>query len=319
MLDNAHLLTNLRRFSLQQTLPVSSTWPVNRRSAVLVLLFVGKYGELRVLLTKRCRSLRSFSGHVSLPGGKADSATESPSMVARREAEEEIGLPRDEEVLLRDFRMNIERITDNIPHFLSRTFLSVKPVVSFLYNSETPLEKRYNLPLDGTRFFGKLNPGETTSLFSVPLADLTAYRHTDTTYQHEYLSRKLYKARWGDLKWCLQHYYYPNDNVKDTRWLNDIIDTSSGDEEMEGVPCKDVWGLTAKILQEISDIAHGDIAAGKAVGHEDLIYMLHKFGGQLKDRERSKWENDMIHNKSGVCYSDVIPDEHMEQLLSSEF
>ncbi|CAI4657402.1 CRL_G0038580.mRNA.1.CDS.1 [Saccharomyces cerevisiae] len=49
-------------------------------------------GELRVLLTKRSRTLRSFSGDVSFPGGKADYFQETFESVARREAEEEIGL-----------------------------------------------------------------------------------------------------------------------------------------------------------------------------------------------------------------------------------
>ncbi|CEP61386.1 8-oxo-dGTP diphosphatase LALA0_S03e01706g [Lachancea lanzarotensis] len=318
-MENAQLLTNLAKFTVQQVLPVSSTWPVHRRSAVLVLLFVGKFGELRVLLTKRCRNLRSFSGHVSLPGGKADFPEESATMVAIREAEEEIGLPRDEEVLLRNFNMKIEAVTTKFPHFLSRTFLSVKPIVSFLYNAGTPLDSRYKVPLDGSQFFGKLNPGETTSLFSVPLADFTAHRHTHAGFHAEYVSRKLYTAKWGGLTWKLQHYYYPNENIKDTTWLNEIIDTSSGDEEAEGIPCKDVWGLTAKILQELSDVAHGDTGTTKAKGHEELIYALHKFGNQLQDRQRSQWETAMISGQRGVFYSDVIPKEHLNDISVLEF
>ncbi|SCU89672.1 LAFA_0E19944g1_1 [Lachancea sp. 'fantastica'] len=318
-MENAQLLTNLARFTAQRALPLSSTWPVHRRSAVLVLLFVGRFGELRVLLTKRCRNLRSFSGHVSLPGGKADFPEESPMMVARREAEEEIGLPRKEEVLLRDFNMKMETMTTKFPHFLSRTFLSVKPIVSFLYNAGTPLDSRYKQPLDGSQFFGKLNPGETTSLFSVPLADFTACRHTQANFHPEYVYRKLYRAKWGGLTWIIQHYFYPNENIKDTKWLNDIIDTSSGDEEAEGIPCKDVWGLTAKILQEMSDVAHGDYGALKTTGHEELIYALHEFGGQLQERQRSQWETAMISSQRGVNYSDVLPKEHLEDLSVLEF
>ncbi|SCV05356.1 LANO_0H05688g1_1 [Lachancea nothofagi CBS 11611] len=318
MLEAAQLIRNLKSFSVKSALPLDTTWPAYRRSAVLILLFIGRYGELRVILTKRCRNLRSFSGHVSLPGGKSDSLLETPEVVARRESEEEIGLPRDDEILRRDYGMKIETLTTHVPHFLSRTFLSVKPIVSFLHNSETSLENRYKIPLDGSKFFGKLNPGETTSIFSIPLSDLIAHRYNWTNYHPEYVSRKEYWAKWGGLKWFIQHYYYPNENVKDTRWLNDIIDTSSGDEALEGVPCKDVWGLTAKMLQEVCDIAFSELNFGKTIGHESLIYALHELGGQLHGHERSEWESNMIMNKRGVNYKDVIPKFYLDSLSNTQ-
>jgi 8-oxo-dGTP pyrophosphatase MutT (NUDIX family) len=48
-------------------------------------------GELFVLLTRRSWDLRSHTGEVSFPGGRAD-AGESPAAAALREATEEIGL-----------------------------------------------------------------------------------------------------------------------------------------------------------------------------------------------------------------------------------
>ena len=122
-LKPSQLLDNLRRFRYPQKFTLNSIWPANRRAAVLVLLFIGKKGELRVLLTKRSRNLRSFSGHVALPGGKADNIRETFEKVARREAEEEIGLPQDPQVLEQEYGMKLEVVTTELPCYLSQTCL----------------------------------------------------------------------------------------------------------------------------------------------------------------------------------------------------
>lgn len=49
---------------------------------MLVLLYADAWGDLRVVITMRAASLRSFSGHAALPGGKADSKEETPCMTA---------------------------------------------------------------------------------------------------------------------------------------------------------------------------------------------------------------------------------------------
>lgn len=62
------------------------------KSAVLICLFEGKEGELRVILTKRSSTLSSHSGEVALPGGKLDQGDAHEVETALREAKEEIGL-----------------------------------------------------------------------------------------------------------------------------------------------------------------------------------------------------------------------------------
>ena len=52
--------------------------PVNKRAAVLILLYADRRGDLRVVITMRATGLRSFSGHAAFPGGKADTLLESP-------------------------------------------------------------------------------------------------------------------------------------------------------------------------------------------------------------------------------------------------
>jgi 8-oxo-dGTP pyrophosphatase MutT (NUDIX family) len=45
---------------------------------VLILLYADRRGDLRVVITMRAASLRSFSGHAAFPGGKADDTDETP-------------------------------------------------------------------------------------------------------------------------------------------------------------------------------------------------------------------------------------------------
>ncbi|KAD7117103.1 hypothetical protein R6Q59_006304 [Mikania micrantha] len=61
------------------------------RSAVLICLFEEE-DDIYVILTKRSSKLSSYSGHVSLPGGRTDEGDTDDIRTALREAEEEIGL-----------------------------------------------------------------------------------------------------------------------------------------------------------------------------------------------------------------------------------
>jgi 8-oxo-dGTP pyrophosphatase MutT (NUDIX family) len=67
-------------------------------AAVLAALYL-EDGELHALFTRRHRDLRSHPGEISFPGGRRDDG-EDLSLTALREAEEEIGLDRDDVTLL---------------------------------------------------------------------------------------------------------------------------------------------------------------------------------------------------------------------------
>jgi peroxisomal coenzyme A diphosphatase NUDT7 len=56
--------------------------PVNKRAAVLILLYADRRGDLRVVITMRAASLRNFAGHAAFPGGKADTLQETPCTCA---------------------------------------------------------------------------------------------------------------------------------------------------------------------------------------------------------------------------------------------
>ena len=63
-------------------------------AAVLVPLYLDR-GELHAVLTERREDLRRHAGEVSFPGGRQDEGEPDLQATALREAEEEIGLPRD--------------------------------------------------------------------------------------------------------------------------------------------------------------------------------------------------------------------------------
>jgi 8-oxo-dGTP pyrophosphatase MutT (NUDIX family) len=64
-------------------------------SAVLVPLYLDGEGRPHAVFTKRRDDLRRHPGEISFPGGRRDDTDADLCETALREAEEEIGLPRD--------------------------------------------------------------------------------------------------------------------------------------------------------------------------------------------------------------------------------
>jgi 8-oxo-dGTP pyrophosphatase MutT (NUDIX family) len=64
-------------------------------SAVLVPLYLDASGRVHAVFTKRRDDLRRHPGEISFPGGRRDDTDADLCETALREAEEEIGLPRD--------------------------------------------------------------------------------------------------------------------------------------------------------------------------------------------------------------------------------
>lgn len=115
-----------------------------KKAAVLICLFEGDDGDLRVILTKRSSKLSTHSGEVSLPGGKAEEGDKDDADTAKREAEEEIGL--DPELV---------NVVTVLEPFLSKHLLRVVPVIGILHDKKA--------------FKPVLNPAEVESVFDAPL------------------------------------------------------------------------------------------------------------------------------------------------------
>ncbi len=84
----------LRRVLLAPEDALSLSVPGATDAAVLVPLYLEE-GELHAVFTRRREDLRRHAGEISFPGGRRDPGDPDLIHTALREAEEEVGLPRD--------------------------------------------------------------------------------------------------------------------------------------------------------------------------------------------------------------------------------
>ncbi|KAI1795055.1 NUDIX hydrolase domain-like protein [Ganoderma leucocontextum] len=120
-------------------------YPKSRTSAVLVALFVGRMGDIYVLLSRRASQLRTYAGDTVLPGGKWEPRDKSYEWTARREAFEEVGLPLD--------YTKVPLLCVLEPVLTMNSLIVIPVVVLILDNTVQPV----------------LNQAEVAALFSHPL------------------------------------------------------------------------------------------------------------------------------------------------------
>ena len=119
-------------------------------AAAVLIPLIAHPGELTVLFTQRTTRLKSHSGQVSFPGGRAEPGDASAEFTALRETEEEIGLaPARVEIIGR------------LPDYRTRTGFRVTPVVGVV---APPLKL-------------KPDPREVDEVFEVPLGFLLDERN----------------------------------------------------------------------------------------------------------------------------------------------
>lgn len=118
---------------------------IGTTAAAVLIPVIAQAQGLTVLFTQRTQHLKSHSGQVSFPGGRAEPGDASAEFTALREAQEEIGLA-------------LERveILGRLPEYHTRTGFRVTPVIGLI---QPPLE----LTPD---------PREVESVFEVPLSFL---------------------------------------------------------------------------------------------------------------------------------------------------
>ncbi|KAH9748952.1 Nudix hydrolase 15 [Citrus sinensis] len=153
-----------------------------KKAAVLICLFEGDAGDLRVILTKRSSRMSTHSGEISLPGGKAEEGDRDDGDTATREAKEEIGL----DPLL------VEVVTVLEP-FLSKHLLRVVPVIGILSNKKA--------------FTPTPNPAEVEEVFDAPL---------EMFIKDE--NRRDEEREWMGEKFLLHFFDYEYENKKYLIW-----------------------------------------------------------------------------------------------------
>ena len=114
-----------------------------RRAAAVLVPLIDHADGLTVLLTQRSNDLPHHPGQVSFPGGRIDPDDESPEHAALREAEEEVGLDR-----------NQVRLIGRLGPYLTGTGFHITPVVGIVA-----------APIDLT-----LEPREVADAIEVPLS-----------------------------------------------------------------------------------------------------------------------------------------------------
>ncbi|KAL4627019.1 hypothetical protein ACB092_05G137300 [Castanea dentata] len=154
----------------------------HKKAAVLICLFEGDNGDLRVILTKRSSNLSTHSGEVALPGGKAEEGDKDDGDTATREAKEEIGLDP-----------SLVNVVTSLEPFLSKHLLRVVPVIGILN------EKKAFKPAP--------NPDEVEAVFDAPLEMFIKGEN-----------RRTEESEWMGHKYLIHHFDYEMENKKYLIW-----------------------------------------------------------------------------------------------------
>ncbi|KAJ7109089.1 NUDIX hydrolase domain-like protein [Mycena crocata] len=207
----------LRNLAVYRPQKPQIPYPRSRSAAVLVALFVGRMGDLYVLLSRRSSTLRSYAGDTSLPGGKVDPEDRTIEDTARREAFEEIGLPPNKQKV---------PLLCILEPFLASNHLIVTPVVVLILdNTLRPI----------------LNAAEVASLFSHPLVSFLSSSPPFPT-EPELIEVEYHTSS----DWA---YPGPNGIQRMSRAHRFLTGREAG-----GI--KPVFGLTASILIHAASVAH---------------------------------------------------------------
>jgi len=230
----------LRNLSTHRTKRPVPPYPRAHCAAVLVALFVGRAGDIYVLLSQRAKTLSSYAGDTALPGGRIDDEDKTIEDTARREAFEEIGLPQDKT------KLPLLCILD--PFLAGNGVLVTPVVVLILDNTLKPV----------------LNAPEVDRLFSHPLASFLSTTFPERAGPRgpffeaeahaETAALELQYHTYSDVPWpwpWLSHHanaHHPtNRAVRMHRFLTG--------REAGGI--KPIYGLTAAILIRTATIAYG--------------------------------------------------------------
>ncbi|ROW18087.1 hypothetical protein VPNG_00051 [Cytospora leucostoma] len=275
--------------------PLWDKLPVSRRAAVLILLYADRKGDLRVVLTMRAASLRSFS-----------------DQIARREAWEEIGLPVDDAKIPKPFR--IEHLC-YLPHSLAKTELAVRPCVALLHSPSdftapagAAAEASPPTPTVDESLIPRLDAKEVAAVFSGPLHNFLLAEDEVLPGGEEGQERQRerllpggqwYEGRWAefhDSPWRIHYFRVPVNQQRVTRpepvaaaaaaaagREGGLAALSEQPEEEvdEEVQRYLVWGMTGRMLVDTARVAYArepEFEHSAHFGDEAIIERLAALG-----------------------------------------
>ena len=268
--------------------------PLSRKAAVLILLFADDKGDLRVVVTMRASTLSSYSGQAALPGGKAE-AEETAFEAARREASEEIGLPRRAQALPPPFR--VEHLCE-MPTNLAKTELVVRPCVAFLHSHDP------ESGLDASvaeNLLPRLDAREVAAVFSAPFKN---FLYAEDLPSQESLPGKpsdWYKGMWTDWhqrQWRMHNFFVPV--------TNQIVSKPKHSEgqklaasHLDKLARYRVFGMTARILTDCARYAYDQeptFEHNSHFGDEDMIIALRQSGrlGEIRKPNDELTKEDLV-------------------------
>ena len=280
----------------------------------MIVLFPDRHGDLKVVLTMRSASLRNYAGQAALPGGKADSLSETPWDTARREAYEEIGLPVDDSKL-KGFK--VEHLCE-LPANLAKTELGVRPCVAYL--SPTSDSSTTSSGATGSevedRLIPRLDPKEVAAVFTAPFH---AFLKKDWSgpgpapMQKNGKPEKWYRGSWTDWhesRWRMHNFYIPKPPPSSPEMQRNAANSqppAKSSDHGDGIPEGDdprpepsalddltpfrVCGMTAGILVDAAWVAYGEepeFEHNSHFGDEEMIGRLLKMGRLSEVRKKGE-------------------------------
>lgn len=268
--------------------------PLSRKAAVLILLFADPDGALRVVITMRASTLSSYSGHAALPGGKAEEG-ESAFECARREASEEIGLPRRASALPPPF--SVEHLCE-FPTNLAKTELVVRPCVAFLHSYDPATGQDANV---AEKLLPRLDAREVAAVFSAPFENFLSEEDLPGQQNLPGNPSDWYKGSWTDWhqsQWRMHNFFVPV--------TNQIVSKPKRNEGQKATASHldrysryRVFGMTARILVDAARVAYArepSYPHNSHFGDEDMIVRLRKVGrlGEIRRPTDELTKEDLV-------------------------
>ncbi|KAK7744948.1 8-oxo-dGTP diphosphatase [Cytospora paraplurivora] len=283
--------------------PLWDRLPVSRRAAVLILLYADRKGDLRVVLTMRAASLRSFS-----------------DQIARREAWEEIGLPVDDAKIPKPFR--IEHLC-YLPHSLAKTELAVRPCVALLHSPSDLTEPAAAgasppAPTVDESLIPRLDAKEVAAVFSGPLHNFLLAEDEVLPGEEGQEGRRLlpggqwYEGRWAefhDSPWRIHYFHVPVNQQRVSRPEAAAAAAAregglaalseQPEEEADEAQRYLVWGMTGRMLVDTARVAYArepEFEHSAHFGDEAIIERLAALG-RLGEKQKRPAGSELVQEE----------------------